>query len=202
MTKTEDRFTAAAWASIVAAVVFPLAFIVEGIQQAAFEVGALEFDYGIGPADFLFLGYAGLSIYVLLEFKRLMFEQYSFRRISTIIGIAVAWLIVFFGGSFLLESTLPLRMTHGDIGPPLVLTIFWIICIAVSGIIDIVLGIILIQNRRQFTTPVRVFAWTSLIMGICEATVILSFFALILVPISLIVLAFVFFQRPEEVEFV
>ena len=197
-----SRFSSAGWASIVAGVVFPLAFILEGLTEYFLETCENEYSVGVGPADFVFLLYAALSIYVLMSLKRFMFEHYSFRGINTIINVCIGWTIFFFVGSFALEVALIPVYSPGDVGPPMVLVAFWIIGIAVFGIIDIIKGIILLRHMRQFNTVIKVFAILCLISGICEATIILSFFTFLLVPITYVVLAIAFLQRPKEVEFV
>ncbi len=198
----DNRFAAAGWASIVAAVVFPLAFVVEGIHEAAFEWTDSVFTVAVGPGDFLFLLYAALTVYLLKEFKSLMYEQYSFKEISTIISVAIFWVIVFFGGSFVLELLLATVWPHNDIGLPLVLIIFWVMGVAIFGIIDIILGIIILRQRHRFSQAVKIFAILSVVTGVCEATLILSFLTLVLVPASCAVLAYIFLKKVEEVEFV
>jgi len=77
-------------------------------------------------------------------------------------------------------------------------TIFWIACIAGFGIIDIIIGLMIILQRHRFSLPLKIFAILSLLGGVFEATIVLSFFVLILYPLALIALAIAFF-RPEEV---
>lgn len=198
----ENRYSLAGWLSIVGAVLFPLAFIVDGITDLIVTCGDIDVPWGIGPGDALFLLYAGLSIYVLNAFKSLMYEHYSFKEISLIINIAILWHIIFFGGSFILELALTTVWPSNDIGLPLVVLVFWVIGVAVFGIIDIILGIILLRQGDRFSGAIKVFAILSIVMGFCEATVILSPLTLLLVPASGIALAVAFLRRTEEVEFV
>ena len=198
----ENRFSLAGWLSVVAAVLFPLAFIIEGITDMATQCGDVDIPWGLGPADALFLLYAALAIYLLMEFKRLMFEYYSFREIGTVINISIFWHIAFYGGSFILETLFTTVWPQNDLAAPLFLLVFWIVGIAVAGIIDIVMGVILLRHRSRFSTPVNVFAVLIIITGFFEGTVILSFMALLLVPATYVAMAFIFLRRPEEVEFV
>ncbi|UCE25502.1 MAG: hypothetical protein JSU74_05500 [Candidatus Zixiibacteriota bacterium] len=199
---SENRFSLAGWLSIVAAVVLPLAFILEGITEVALEIGDIDIPWGVGPADALFLFYAALAIYLLMEFKRLMFEYYSFREISTVINIAIFWHIIFYGGSFILETLFTTVWPQDDLGLPLFLLVFWIVGIAAAGIIDIVMGVILLRHRSRFNMPVKVFALLIIVTGFFEGTVVFSFLALLLAPASYVAMAFIFLRRPEEVEFV
>jgi uncharacterized membrane protein len=49
---------------------------------------------------------------------------------------------------------------------------------------------------------IRAFAYVTMVAGICEVTVLLSLFSLILIPVSAVVLALIFFTDRQEVEFV
>ncbi|MDH3890489.1 MAG: hypothetical protein OEV49_05345 [candidate division Zixibacteria bacterium] len=198
----ENRFTAAGWAAIASVAVFTSAWIVAGIQEAVFELGAWERPVGVGPADFLFLVLAALSIYVYLSFKKLMYEYYSFKEIGLIINITIVWHILFFSGNFLLEWSLDGLWSPNDIGPDLIMTGFWIIGMAVFGIIDIIFGIVLLRRWGEFSSSIKTVAILTLIIGACEVSIILLPATLLLVPAWFIGLAFVFLRRVDEVEFV
>lgn len=198
----ENRFVAAAWASVATAVLLPTAFIIAGIEGATFGLRSLDQTVGIGVADYLFLILGAVGIYVLLSLKKLMYERYSFRGLDLVIVLAIVWTIVNYGGSFVLEllyaSILPAAVKN----VLLMRTIFWIVCIAGFGILDMIIGLILVCQWRRFSMALRVFAILSMVAGFFEATVILSFFALLFYPLALIALAFAFFKPEEVVEFV
>ena len=198
----ENSFASAGWASIVMAVILPTAFIVAGIEGAAFELGAVDHAVGIGISDFLFLILGAVGIYVLLSLKRLMYERYSFLGLNLIVGLAIFWTIVNYGGSFLLELFFEFTSPSAVEGAILTSTVFWVVCIVGFGIIDIVIGLILVLQRHRFSTPIRIFAMFSLIAGISEATVILSFFAMLFYPLALIALAIAFLKPDEIVELI
>ena len=60
----------------------PAAFIVAGIEQAAFDLGVTRRAVGLGASDFLLLVFGAVTIYVLIELKRMLFERYSFRGLD------------------------------------------------------------------------------------------------------------------------
>jgi len=198
----DNRFMTAGWASIAAAALMPLGFVVAGIEMEACSSDYTSFPVGIGVADFVFLIYCALSIYVLLSLKKLMYERYSFRGLHTIIGIAILWNIVNYCGSFLLQLFISLGALGRSVSAEFIPLVFWIVCIAVFGIIDIVFGVILLRQLKRFSTPIKVLAFVSLASGVFEAAVILSFLALLLVPIAYVALAFEFLRKNEAVEFV
>lgn len=198
----ENRYSTAGWLSVAAAVLLPLAFIVDGLTELAVEFGDIDIPWGVGPGDALFLLYAGLLVYVLKSFKSLMYEYYSFREIGIVINMAIFWTIIFFVGSFIIELALTTVWPPDDLGLPVVLLVFWIVGLVVFGIIDILLGIIILRHRNRFSTSITVFAGLSLAIGFFEGTVVLSFLTLLLGPASFVVLAYIFLRKPEEVEFV
>ena len=199
---SENRFVVAGWASIAAAGLMPTAFIVAGIEQAAFDLGVTKRAVGLGVADFLLLIFGGICVFVLLELKRMLFERYSYRGLDVIIAVAIAWTVVNYGGSFALQSFFSIIVPSSSVSAEVVTTVFWIICIGVFGIIDAILGIMLLIQGRRFGFPLLVFAAFSLAMGLCGVTVVLSFFSLLLFPVAYIALGVAFLRPEERLEFV
>lgn len=199
---SDNRFLVAGWAAIAAAGLMPVAFIVAGVEQAAFGLGVTNRAVGLGLSDILLLVFGGLAAYVLLELKRMLFERYSFRGLDIIIVLAIAWTVVNYGGSFMLQLFFTIVAPTATMGAEVVTTVFWIVCIGVFGVIDAILGIMLLIQGRRFGIPLRVFAIFSLAMGLCGVTVVLSFVSLLLFPAAYIALGVAFLQPVERLEFV
>jgi len=197
-----NKFVTAGWVSIAAAGLFPLAIVFMGLESEALARDLFDISLGFGPSDFLFLLFAGLSIYALWALKSLMFERYSFREIGTIIWVSIFWHLVYYGGSFLIEVFLSLARLGDNTGAVLMLTGLWVSGIVVFGIIDIIMGIIILRQARRFHMSVRLFGWLTLALGITEASLVLAVLALVLVPVTYVVLAIVFLSRPDTVEYV
>ena len=198
----ENRFVVAGWAAIAAAGLMPVAFIVAGLEEAAFDLGVTNRAVGLGASDFLLLIFGAVTIYVLIELKRMLYERYSFRGLDAIIVLAIAWSVVNYGGSFALQSFFSITAPAAGVSAEAVTTVFWIVCIGVFGVIDAILGIMLLIRGRRFGIPLLVFAAFSLAMGLCEVTVILSFFGLLLFPVAYIALGVAFLRPEERLEFV
>jgi len=198
----ENRFVVAGWAAIAAAGLMPVAFIVAGLEEAAFDLGVTNRAVGLGASDFLLLIFGAVTIYVLIELKRMLYERYSFRGLDAIIVLAIAWSVVNYGGSFALQSFFSIAAPTAGVSAEAVTTVFWIVCIGVFGVIDAILGIMLLIRGRRFGIPLLVFAAFSLAMGLCEVTVILSFFGLLLFPVAYIALGVAFLRPEERLEFV
>ncbi|MDH3255023.1 MAG: hypothetical protein OEM62_08540 [Acidobacteriota bacterium] len=199
---SENRFLVAGWATIAAAGLMPTAFIVAGIEQAAFDLNVTKRTVGLLTSDFLLLVFGGVAIYVLVELKRMLYERYSYRGLDVIIALAIGWTVVNYGGSFLLQSFFTIADSTTSATAQAVTTVFWIISIGVFGIIDAILGLMLLIQGRRFGTPLLVFAALSLAMGLCGLTVILSVFSLLLFPVAYIALAVAFLRPEERLEFV
>jgi hypothetical protein len=180
----------------------PVAFIVAGIEEAAFDIGVTTRPVGLGVSDFLLLIFGAVTVYVLIELKRMLFERYSYRGLDAIILVAIAWTVVNYGGSFALQSFFSIVAPSSFASAELATTVFWIVCIGVFGIIDVILGIMLLLQGRRFGMPLLVFAAFSVAMGLCGVTVILSFFSLLLFPVAYVALGVAFLRPEERLEFV
>jgi len=199
---SDNRFLVAGWAAIAAAGLMPAAFIVAGFEEAAFDLGVTHRTVGLGASDFLLLFFGAVTVYVLIELKRMLFERYSYRGVDVIIVLAIAWTVVNYGGSFALQSFFTFIAPTTHVSAEVVTTVFWIVCIGLFGIIDAILGIMLLIQGRRFGFPLLVFAAFSLVMGFCGVTVILSFFSLLLFPVAYIALGVAFLRPEKRLEFV
>jgi hypothetical protein len=199
---SDNRFLVAGWAAIAAAGLMPIAFIVAGVEEAAFELGVTNRSVGLGASDFLLLIFGGVMIFVLIELRRMLHERFSYRGLDVIIVLSIAWTVVNYGGSFVLQSFFTLAAPPSSVSAEVVTTVFWVVCIGVFGILDAILGIMLLVQGRRFGVPLLAFAAFSLVMGLCEVTVILSFFGLLLFPVTYIALGVAFLRPVERLEFV
>ncbi len=198
----DNRFLVAGWAAIAAAGLMPTAFIAAGLEQAGFDLEVNRLRAGLFASDFLLLIFGAVMIYVLVELKRMLYERYSYRGLDVIIALTIAWTVVNYGGSFALQSFFTIVGSESTAGAEVVTTIFWIVCIGVFGIIDAILGIMLLLQGRRFGLPLLAFAAFSLATGLCEVTVILSFFGLLFFPIAYIALGVAFLVPEKRLEFV
>jgi hypothetical protein len=199
---SENRFVVAGWASIASAGLMPAAFIVAGIEGAAFDLGVTKRSVGLGVSDFMLLVFGAVMVYVLLELKRMLFERYSYRGLDVIILLAIAWTVMNYGGSFAIQSFFSIVAPSSVVSAEIATTVFWIVCIGVFGIIDAILGIMLLIQGRRFGIPLLVFAAFSLALGLCGVTVVLSFFSLLLFPVAYFALGVAFLRPEERLEFV
>ncbi|MBN2227118.1 MAG: hypothetical protein JW763_07105 [candidate division Zixibacteria bacterium] len=198
----QNKYAIAGWMAIVQAVLFPLSFIAniveEGIAKGVFDIHRPI----VGPADLLSLIFMGISIYTLLRFRALLNERYQNHDLDLLIMFAVWWVVIFHLAGMGLGI---LAMIFWPIDEVIFLIAyigFMATAMVTCGIIDILIAVKLMKIKESVGEYIRVFGYITLVAGICEITVFLAPLALILVPVTAIVLALIFFRDKYEVEFV
>jgi len=78
----------------------------------------------------------------------------------------------------------------------------FVIFMSLGGVIDIVIALRLLKEKDRFNDLIKALAYINMASGICGVSIILTPFALILIPIWWAVLGMVFLREKEEVEFV
>ena len=198
----EQRYAMAGWMSIVGAVLFSISFVV-GILQAI--IAGKAFGYHgpvIGPSDVLALMFSAIAVYALIMFRRLLNERYAFRGIDGLITFSIIWTIAF---QLILLGIKILVMLSG-LGEELWVGIINLGIVALFmltiGIIDILIGVKLLQAKQELNELITILAYVSLVSGILEASVLLSPLAVVFVPISFILIGLILLKGNERAEFV
>jgi len=198
----ENPYKTAGWLSIVAAVLFPLAFAMSIFQGV---IGIAKFRYQgptIGPSDLLFIIFTVIAVYTLVVFRRLLNERYNFSDIDTWISIAIGWNILFQVVSLAYRATVIILWPIPQTTYTLMSLGFMVVFMPLGGIIDIVIAVKLLREKERFNDLIKALAYINLASGICGVTVILTPISLILVPIWWALLAMLFLREKEDVEFV
>jgi len=203
MTKMpENRYSLAGGLAIAQAVLFPLAFgisIVQGI------IGKAAFRYHgpvIGPSDLLFIIFTGIGVYVLLMFRKLLNERYNYHGIDTLIIISIWWSILFQISSLGLKAYAILLGLEPRLSVALVYLAYITVAMLTIGVVDILIAVRLLKIKDKLNDLLRAFAYITMIAGILEASVVLSPLALILIPVTCVILGMIFLREKEEAEFV
>jgi len=198
----ENNYRLAGWLAIVQAVLFPVAIFLAIVEQV---VAAEAFDIRrpfVGPTDLLMIVFTLIAIYTLLMFRRLLHERYEYHDLDLLILVSIWWAIVFqvvgLGLGVLLSMLWPVDRVFFAI----VYLIFMTAAMVTIGVVDILIAVKLLRVKENFSEYVRGLAYVTMAAGICEVTVLLSPLALVLVPVSAIVLALIFFRDQQAVEFV
>jgi hypothetical protein len=198
----EPRYSTAGWLSIVGAVLFSVSFVV-GIVQAV--IAGKAFGYSgpvIGPSDAIGIVFSVIGVYVLIMFRRLLNDRFAFHGIDALITFSIAWTILFQLGMLALK----IYTVVFGLGEVLVVQLLNLGVVALFmltiGIIDILMGVKLLQARQELSELIAVFAYVCLASGILEASILLSPLAVVFVPVTFILIGMILLKGDERAEFV
>ena len=194
----EKSYTIAGWLSIALAVLLPLLFAF-GLAETFIGkhmMGIVDPDLTIEDLSTVLI--AAVIIFVLLMLRKLLNRRYNYSKADRPIKAAIIWYIAFtiasFGMMIFTDTTWPAP----DQTSIYALIIFWIVSMTSAGIIEIFLGLRLLQITDRKNELIKVFAYVTLIMGVLELTVVLSPLALILMPVWCVTAAMVFLREKDE----
>ncbi len=198
----EGNYKLAGWLAVVQAVLFPVAIVIAIIEVvAAAELFNIRKPF-VGPADLLMIIFTAIAVYTLLMFRRLLHERYEYHDLDLLILLSIWWAIMFqavgLGLSVLTQILWPVDRVLFAI----IYVVFLTGAMVTIGIVDILVAVKLLKIKETFSEYIRGFAYVTMAAGICEVTVLLSPLSLVLIPLSSIVLALVFFRDQQAVEFV
>jgi len=197
-----NPYRLAGWLAVAQVVLFPVGMIMAFAQEL---IGREMFGrhlVTIGPGDVVLWVSAICAIYCLLKLKSLLHERYDFYQADLLITLAIWWTIIFhvvglfIGVAEMFLSRAPeevIKIIEGGYLATAMVTV---------GAIDIILGVLLLRIQGADNGLMRAYAILTLIMGICEITVIGAILSLLLMPVSLILLAMIFFRDEQTPEFV
>jgi hypothetical protein len=198
----ENRYSLAGWLAIAQAVLFPLAFGMSIVQDI---IGKAAFRFHgpiFGPSDLLFIIFTGLGVYVLLMFRKLLNERYNYHGIDTLIIISIWWGILFQISSLGLKAYAIVLGLEPRLTLALIYLSFFAVAMLTIGVVDILIAVRLLKIKDKLNDLLRALAYITIIAGILEASIVLSPLALILVPVTCVILGMIFLREKEEVEFV
>ncbi len=195
---TEKSYTVAGWLSIALAVLLPLLFAL-GLAETfvgKHMIGIADPDLTLEDLATVLIGAA--IIFVLIMLRKLLIERYRYTKANRLITAAIIWYIVFTIGSFAMIFFADTTWPAPDMTSLIALFTFWIISMTSAGVIEIFLGLRLLQIKERKNELVKVFAYVTLVMGVLELTVVLSPLALILMPVWCVTAAMLFLREKDE----
>ena len=74
--------------------------------------------------------------------------------------------------------------------------------IVILGIIDLLIGILLLTKSTELPTLLKIFAIMSVVQGVIGITVVFAATLIFIFPITMIILAVFFLRKPESIEIV
>ena len=198
----ENKYATAGWLAIVQAVLFPMSFVISIVQTG---IGARMFDmHGefVGPAELIMVVFTAIGVYTMLMFRRLLNERYENHDLDLLIIISIWWAIVFQLVTLGLKT---LAMIFAPVDPLLIgLTGLVVMTAAMVtiGIVDIMIAVRLLRVKEALSASIRALAYVTMAAGICEVTVLFMPLALLLIPVTCVIMAIIFLHDRQEVEFV
>lgn len=198
----ESNYTLAGWLAIVQAVMFPVGIVLGIIEAvAAAELFDIRRPF-VGPADLFMILFTAVGVYTLIMFRRLLHERYDYRELDLLIMISIWWAIMFQVIGLALGFITSYMWPVDKVLFVIVYVVFFTGAMVSIGIVDILIAVKLLKDKETFSEYIRGFAYVTMAAGICEVTVLLGLLSIILVPVSAILLALIFFRDKQEVEFV
>lgn len=195
-------YALAGWLAIAMAVLFPLGFLIGFIQQLLGIKMAGHFVPTFGAADLIFLAHTVIAVYVYLSFRKLLNERYNYRAINTLILLSIIWIILFQVESAGIKLFMIVMWPVSELTIILVQGSFMVVNLLAIGVVDLLIGIRLLGAKDKLGDLFTAFAYVILIAAICELTLFLAPIALILVPVSCVILGMIFLREKEDAEFI
>jgi hypothetical protein len=198
----DNRYSLAGGLAIAQAILFPLAFGMSIVQDL---IGKAAFRFEgptVGPSDLLFIIFTVIGIYVLIMFRKLLNERYNYHGIDTLIIISIWWSILFQISSLVMKAYAIVMGLEPRLILALIYLSFFIVAMLTIGVVDILIAVRLLKIKDKLNDLLRAFAYITIIAGILEASIVLSPLALILIPVTCVILGMIFLREKEEVEFV
>ena len=191
-------------ATIFVAVISPIYWL--GMSQWVGDSYVLGQDMtSLGFPDILFAAILLLTIYIYLNLKNILNEQLNFNHIDLLVWIYAAINILWMSTLFLdiASAVLPENIVTQNEDAFLKINLSVSIgAIVIIGIIDLLIGILLLAKSTELPTLLKIFAIMSVIQGVIGMTVFLSVTLIFIFPITMIILAMFFLRKPESIEIV
>ncbi len=198
----ENQYSTAGWLAIIHAILFPLSIVLGFLEAGLRMVRHQEVHLQWGISDILGLVATVAIIYVLYIFKKLLNERYNYHGIDLLIMISIWWAVVFQVIGTMITGTAMVLPGMSELILKIALASFFALSMIVIGIVDILIAVRLFRAKSDLSDLIIAFAVITGAAGIFEITVILTPIALLLVPVSSVMLGVILLKEKEAVEFV
>ena len=191
-------------AAIFVAVISPIYWL--GMAASVGDSDVLWQDMmSLGFSDILFASILLLTIYIYLNLKNILNEQLNFNHIDLLVWIYAA-INILWVSTLLLDvasAVLPENIVSQNKDTFLNIGLSVSIgAIVILGIIDLLIGILLLAKSTELPTLLKIFAIMSVIQGVLGITVVFAATLIFIFPITMIILAMFFLRKPESLELV
>jgi hypothetical protein len=190
--------------AILLAIISPVYWL--GMSQSVESSYVLWQDVmSLGFSDILFACILLLTIYIYLNLKNILNEQLNFHHIDMLIWIYIIFSILWMSTLTLDIASIVLAenfVTQNESSFSNIALLTSVGAIIILGIIDLLIGILLLAKSTELPALLKVFAIMSVIQGVIGITVVFAVTLIFIFPITLIILAMFFLRKPESLEIV
>ncbi|HAZ81043.1 MAG TPA: hypothetical protein DCX08_14035 [Porticoccaceae bacterium] len=190
--------------AIFLAIISPVYWL--GMSQSVESSYVLGQDVmSLGFSDILFACILLLTIYIYLNLKNILNEQLNFHHIDMLIWINIIVSILWMSTLTLDIASIVLAenfVTQNESSFSNIALLTSVGAIIILGIIDLLIGILLLAKSTELPALLKVFAIMSVIQGVIGITVVFAVTLIFIFPITLIILAMFFLRKPESLEIV
>jgi len=193
-------------AAITLAVLFPIywGYQYTLVTESNFTDAYFANITSLSLSDWVFLTLGALEIYIYFSLRRVLVDRVNFRYIDVLLFLFICTSTIYYIGNFGIDIGIFFAENITGEVEELAATISFslsIICMLLYGVLDFLISIILLFKFKLLPIWLRIFAIATLVMSLLELTFSYEF-VVILYPISLLILAVYFLQKPEVIEVV
>ena len=191
-------------AAILLAVIHPIYWL--GVSPLVGDNNLLWQDISsLGLYDVLFASIVLLNIYIYLNLKNILNEQLNFNHIDLLVMVMVTINALWLSTLFLDVASVVLPDSLVTQNKNIFLNIYLSVgigSIIIIGIVDLLIGILLLMKLNEAPTLLKIFAIMSVIQGVVGMTVFFAGILIFIIPVTFIILAMFFLRKPESIEIV
>jgi len=193
-------------AALILATIFPIYWFGQiSFGMPSIEAALMENVSTINFSDAIFLAIGLLSIYVYLNLRKILNEQLNFKSTDLLLALVIGAhaIHILTLGLDLTAVTMTQQGLHENRGVFIGIGLAALFAGNIMfGLLDILVGAVLLKNADNLPTLVKIFALITLIQGVMGISIVFSAATLISFPVSLIVLAVYFLSKPTTIEVV
>jgi len=138
-----------------------------------------------------------IGIYILIMFRRLRNQQLGFHMADILITILIVANVIFFVIGLV---ELSLTIVKLDLVPEYYLSLITMILFIPFSLVTIVFGVVLLKMKDDLFGLLKPYAYTTIVSGVCGATVILAPIGLLSAVAALVILGMIFLRTQREAE--
>ncbi|MCG8412840.1 MAG: hypothetical protein MI746_01360 [Pseudomonadales bacterium] len=185
------------------AILYPVYWVAEvSIRGLGFD----SMSEGIHVLDFIFLATGLLSAYVFFSLRDRLSTENNYFGVDVTLLIYVCSTVVFVVSLFAVGVwyTTYGQGLSGNVAEvtEIVIAVIFFGSLVVFGILEILIGILIMRDSRELPSILTPAAIVCLLMGMANLSIFFSFLTLFLFPVLLIILTYYFMRQPDMVEVV